>query len=175
MMEQVQRVLLSVAARHADKRLHVFDVQPALADGGVIKLTGRVLDAATMQTLRRALAEQARELRVDDSQVKVLRRHPPAVFAVATNLANLHVAPDRKGRGLGTMLMRHVAEWCVANHPDVPLHLWVIEGNVGALQFYRALGGEVAGRARWTSPDGHTVNDLRYAWPDVRALLERTA
>jgi len=92
-----------------------------------------------------------------------------------TLLDNLHVAPDRKGRGIGTRLMHDVAGWCVAHHPGLPLHLWVIEGNVGALQFYRALGGEMAGRARWTSPDGHTVNDLRYAWPDVRALLDRTA
>jgi len=92
-----------------------------------------------------------------------------------TLLDNLHVAPDLKGRGLGKALLRAIAEWCAASHPGVPLHLWVLEGNERAIRFYEALGGRRADRTTWTAPDGHTVYDLRYAWPDVRTILERTA
>src|SRR5690242_8863994 len=67
MGEQLEQVLREVAARFADARLHVFDVRvaPSPADDGIIRLTGRVLDGATLQAVRHAVLEEVRGARLD--------------------------------------------------------------------------------------------------------------
>jgi cell wall-associated NlpC family hydrolase len=116
-MDPVQRILAAVAAKHADRRLHVFDVRAEEASGGAIKLTGKVLDTATLQSLRRAIAEDAPQLRVDDSGIRILRCHPPAVQVVATNLTGLLAEP------------RHLSEQLSQVTNGYPLEVLEEEGN----------------------------------------------
>jgi hypothetical protein len=68
--------------------------------------------------------------------------------------------------------MAHVGE---AVGPQ-PLYLWVLEQNVAAQAFYRALGGTVVERGKVPDPGGvpgrlgGSPGCLRVAWPDASAL-----
>ena len=55
-------------------------------------------------------------------------------------LDNLHVIPEKHGRGIGRQLMAAVAQWVAERAPDATLYLWVFEKNVAAREFYRKLG-----------------------------------
>jgi GNAT superfamily N-acetyltransferase len=88
-----------------------------------------------------------------------------------THLDNLHVAYQHKGRGIGTLLMAHVAAWADAAYPGQGLFLWVLEQNIPARRFYERLGAIDAGAGSWDPPGGGSVTVLRYAWPSVQPLL----
>ena len=60
-------------------------------------------------------------------------REPGEIF-----LANVQVHPDLQGRGLGTMLVRHVLE--AAAMLQVPVRLQVLKVNAGARRLYARLG-----------------------------------
>lgn len=94
-----------------------------------------------------------------------------------TLLDNLHVLPERQGKGIGRSLIAKAAHWCAAqmvlNQQEEPVYLWVIESNAPARRFYERLGGAVAGETMWTAPDGTQVPELRYAWSNPGSLLER--
>lgn len=84
---------------------------------------------------------------------------------------NLHVAPERKGGGLGTALLAEVARWLVTEHDGAPLHLEVYAQNEAALTFYiRKRGVEVARYAEIV-PGGREVDTVRYRWERPAALL----
>ncbi len=94
-------------------------------------------------------------------------------------LDNLHVAAAHKRRGVGSRLMALTAEAVIASAAgSASLYLWVLEQNVGAQAFYRALGGEPAGRAAVPAPGGvagrlcGSPMKLRYAWRRVDPLLQ---
>jgi ribosomal protein S18 acetylase RimI-like enzyme len=84
-----------------------------------------------------------------------------------TLLENLHVDPNLKGKGVGTMLMADVAQWSVSVAPAAGMHLFVVEQNVPARGFYERLGGVVNGDEMWHAPDGSEVRALRYAWQHI--------
>jgi GNAT superfamily N-acetyltransferase len=86
-----------------------------------------------------------------------------------TELDNLHVRSDRQSGGIGAHLLRAVAEWCAATHPDVGLYLWVLTRNGRARDFYARLGADDAGADVWLPPDGSPVPVRRCVWP-VAAL-----
>jgi len=86
-------------------------------------------------------------------------------------LDNLHVASDRKRMGIGSALMRDVAQWGMDFWPMCGIYLWVLESNTPAMQFYEKLGGRLAGDGHWNPPDGGEYRKLRYAWDDPRSVL----
>ena len=79
-------------------------------------------------------------------------------------LANLHVAPERKGQGLGTRLFAEVARWLAESHAGAPLHLEAYAPNAAALGFYERRGGTEIGRYREAVPGGRVVDVVRYCW-----------
>ncbi len=79
-------------------------------------------------------------------------------------LDNLHVAPDRHGRGAGRCLMRHAAQWVATKQPDWPMHLWVYEDNRKTVAFYRSIGGEEADRRLIVTPAGNRAVVMRFEW-----------
>lgn len=83
---------------------------------------------------------------------------------------NLHVGAERKGRGIGRMLMAAAAAWLIETAPERSMHLWVLQPNVDAQAFYRRLGGELAGEAIRHLPGGAAVPGYRFVWRDVRVL-----
>lgn len=90
---------------------------------------------------------------------------------VGALLDNLHVAPERKGGGLGTQLLAGVARWLAEEHNGSPLHLEVYAPNTKALGFYRARGGVEVARYAETVPGGRAVEVVRYRWERPETLL----
>ena len=91
--------------------------------------------------------------------------------AVGALLDNLHVAPERKGSGLGSALLAEVARWLVEDHGGAALHLEVYAANQAALDFYLRKGGVEAARYRETAPGGREVDVVRYRWARPGDLL----
>ncbi|MET3667136.1 GNAT family N-acetyltransferase [Caulobacter sp. 1776] len=87
-------------------------------------------------------------------------------------LDNLHVAPERKGGGLGSALLASVARWLVEEHDGAALHLEVYAPNMAALGFYRRKGGVEVARYAEVVPGGRETDVVRYRWErpsDLRA------
>lgn len=79
-------------------------------------------------------------------------------------LDNLHVKRDRRGEGIGTLLLRAAAQNCADEAPDAGLYLWVLRVNVSAQAFYRRHGASPQDDDVWHAPDGSRVPVQRYAW-----------
>jgi ribosomal protein S18 acetylase RimI-like enzyme len=79
-------------------------------------------------------------------------------------LDNLHVVPERQGRGIGRQLMAAVAEWVAQREPDATLYLFVFEKNVAARGFYRKLGGVEASVEEHETADGLRHPVVRCVW-----------
>ena len=77
-------------------------------------------------------------------------------------LDNLHARPDRKGDGLGTLMLDAATRWA-RERGARRMHLLVLEGNVAAIGFYEARGWHLAGRKDNDEMDGHPVSSLIYA------------
>jgi GNAT superfamily N-acetyltransferase len=84
---------------------------------------------------------------------------------------NLHVAPERKGGGLGTALLAEVARWLIEEHASAPLHLEVYAPNAAALGFYERKGGVEVARYAEVVPGGRQVDTVRYRWERPSTLL----
>ena len=89
---------------------------------------------------------------------------------------NLHVVFARKRGGVGTQLMSHAAA-AVVGRGRGGLHLWVLEQNTAAQDFYEDRGGTCTGR-RLVSPPGGVAGRLngspvalRYVWADPALLI----
>jgi GNAT superfamily N-acetyltransferase len=84
-----------------------------------------------------------------------------------TLLDNLHVRAQRQRNGTGRALLVAVAKWSTERYPDVPLHLWVLEGNTRARAFYDRMGGHAVEERTSPAPGGGSINGLRYVWEGV--------
>jgi hypothetical protein len=94
---------------------------------------------------------------------------------------NLHVTNGRRHSGVGTALLTYAAG-AVAQRASRPsMYLWVLEQNVAAQGFYRALGGTCVEKGTVEPPGGvpERLNGspvkLRVVWPDgtVRRRSDR--
>jgi ribosomal protein S18 acetylase RimI-like enzyme len=85
---------------------------------------------------------------------------------------NLHVIHERKGQGIGTVLMAAAAQALLDAHPQSPsIYLWVLEQNTAAQAFYEARGGKRVGRGTVNPPGGGPTSvKFRYAWTDAATL-----
>lgn len=94
MREDLEAILKELATRFADTRAHLFEVNVQSLEGNTAVLAGRVLEEATLQALRLALAEKLPGLRVVDGGVQVLRQDNPKILSVGTNLTGLYAQPE---------------------------------------------------------------------------------
>lgn len=92
-------------------------------------------------------------------------------------LDNLHVADGYKRGGIGARLLALTAEALSERSKRTGVYLWVLQQNVDAQAFYHARGGRCVGREPVAPPGGIASRligspvKLRYAWPDLAALL----
>jgi ribosomal protein S18 acetylase RimI-like enzyme len=84
---------------------------------------------------------------------------------------NLHVAPNFKGQGLGTKLVRQGASWSLAQLPEAGLYLEVLAENTAAIGFYRSLGALPIQKNNWTAPCGSIVAEFIYSWQKPAQLV----
>lgn len=94
MAETIENVVAGVGQQYRDKRFHIFDLRAEKQPGGVVALTGRVLDPQALDDVRRAVQGNFPEVEVDASAVQVLRQAEPAQLTVATNMTSLLAQPD---------------------------------------------------------------------------------
>lgn len=80
-------------------------------------------------------------------------------------LDNIHVSQAAQRKGLGSLLLHAVANHCMAAAPHAGLHLWVLQQNIGAQQFYCSHGAENVGTDTWNAPGGTQVPRFLFGWP----------
>jgi GNAT superfamily N-acetyltransferase len=124
----------------------------------------RRLAGKDVETRLVLLAEEAQVLR---GFVCVLLDADPARGPL---LDNLHVVPGAQGRGLGHTLIACAARWVSESRPHSPMHLWVLEANSRARDFYDKLGGVVTERRANDMPDGGRHPCVCYSWIEPREL-----
>lgn len=83
---------------------------------------------------------------------------------------NLHVVAEAKRKGVGASLMRQAGAWLARRHPDLGVHLLVLEANAPARRFYERLGGRNAGVSTMATHGGAIVRSCRYVWPRAERL-----
>lgn len=81
---------------------------------------------------------------------------------------NLHVRPDLKGRGVGTLLMRRAADHLAASGRH-NYYLWVLNGNDPAFHFYRSIGG-ISADEKIVPFGGKEVKATRFVWENFDRL-----
>ena len=88
-----------------------------------------------------------------------------------TLLDNLHVCSTRRRQGIGKRLLIEIARWSNQRYPYTGLHLAVLESNVLARRFYKALGATNQESQLWEPPGGGVVKEFIYAWHNFDSLL----
>ena len=69
--------------------------------------------------------------------------YPDATFS--SKIDNLHVLPEHKGRGAGSLLLAEAQTWARTKAAR-QLHLQVLDSNVAAIRFYESKGWEFTGK-----------------------------
>lgn len=90
-------------------------------------------------------------------------------------LDNLHVAQASQRRGAGRLLLHRMAACCASLHADAGLHLWVLQSNANAQDFYARHGATNEGTDVWPAPGGTQVPRFRFSWQSLQHLQEATA
>ena len=85
----------------------------------------------------------------------------------------LYVLHETQGLGFGRALMRHLTEALIAREIH-SMGLWVLTANAPASDFYRHLGGAMAGQ-RSEDLDGWTCHESAFVWRDLPAAMTRFA
>lgn len=81
---------------------------------------------------------------------------------------SVNVHPDTKGRGIGRLLMRGLAEeFCAAGL--IKASVWVVASNPSR-RFYERLGGQEIGKSI-LSIGGFDLDEVGYGWLDLKTLL----
>jgi gamma-D-glutamyl-L-lysine dipeptidyl-peptidase len=100
-----------IQAHFRDRRLYHAAVEPARVEDGSVLLSGSVLDDATRDALTGGLREHFPDLFFDTTQIQVLRRQPPRLVTVATNVTGLRGAPSSGAELLSEVLGGWQLEW----------------------------------------------------------------
>jgi hypothetical protein len=125
MLDTVQSILNEMAGRYADRRVELFDVKAAAGDKGPVLLSGRVLDESILSELRSALESHYAPDTLDTGGVRVLRKSPPQMVTVATNLAGLYTEPGWQAEMLNQLfygwkleLLEEAGPWAFVRQVD---------------------------------------------------------
>jgi ribosomal protein S18 acetylase RimI-like enzyme len=81
----------------------------------------------------------------------------------------LYVLPDRRGQGVGELLLRAAAGE-LARLGFSELQIGVLTANLAARGFYEAMGGREIGQ-RTVDEEGYLLPATIYGWPDITALI----
>lgn len=84
-----------------------------------------------------------------------------------TLVDNLHVGWQRQREGIGSQLLRNAARVVLESATSNAVHLWVVDGNDGAIAFYQAHRGEVVDQRTVPAPGGGEVTERRVVWPQA--------
>lgn len=88
-----------------------------------------------------------------------------------TLLDNLHVASASKEQGIGTQLIKKVAQLTIQHSSSQKLYLGALEQNIAARKFYESLGGIHYDTHLEEHPGGSFANACMYVWEDAGLLI----
>ncbi len=80
-------------------------------------------------------------------------------------LDNLHVHPDRHGKGIGKRLMQRAATGLAEAEKEGDIFLWVLTTNTSGIGFYEHLGGRPGRTEIHHFPGGAVPPALLMSWP----------
>ncbi|SEP44053.1 hypothetical protein SAMN02990966_06260 [Rhodospirillales bacterium URHD0017] len=170
-MSDVSTRLASVADADTIAALHAASWRSAYR--GILSedTLGRALDGERRTHWRSKLATMAPHDMVliasDTGFIAVWGDGDPGFGAY---IDNLHVHPERRSAGLGRRLLREAMRR-VAGRGETGAYLWVFDGNVRAIDFYRRLGGEIV-EGGFDEIDGVEVAQSRIVWRDIARLAD---
>lgn len=125
MIDEIRKTVAEVGERFGDRRVTCFEVEVEEATETSCALTGRVLDAHTLEAVREALGEAFPELEIRSEGVEVLRQGPAKLLTVATNLTDLKSGPSggsetwsQLAAGWQVERLREQDGWVYARQPD---------------------------------------------------------
>ena len=87
-----------------------------------------------------------------------------------TLIDNLHVAPECRGKGVGTQLLAALTDSLLHRAFEDGIHLWVFEANHRTRQYYERLGAKAVESAVVEAPGGGQAAACLYAWRSVSQL-----
>ncbi len=93
MDEQLLAAVAEAQEPFVDHRFQLAELEIVPGDGGY-RLQGRVLDQATLRAVVAHLQQRVPDARVMGDDVRVLRKSPPALRVVATNMTGLQRGPS---------------------------------------------------------------------------------
>ena len=83
---------------------------------------------------------------------------------------NLHVLPDKKGKGKGAALVAYAAEKLIRLNKH-SFYLWVLDQNIPARRFYERIGGTAKDKGMFEIR-GRKIAETRFVWTDLSSLLK---
>ncbi|NJB71053.1 ribosomal protein S18 acetylase RimI-like enzyme [Saonia flava] len=90
-----------------------------------------------------------------------------------TFIDNLHVSSKIKGKGIGSKLIKLIAQESFNDFPNAKLYLWVLESNTSAIDFYAILGGKNIETVTSTEIGDKPIRAHRIVWNNAKELLEK--
>jgi len=136
MNEKLEQAISAIAAKHADKRLNIFDVSVESATADAAKLTGRVLEAANLDEIRSALTG----LKLDLSALRVLSKPNRDLRVIATNITDLHKEPSFLAEmltqimnGAQVEVLDEQEKWCLVRQMDGYIG-WVLKAYLAQVK-----------------------------------------
>ncbi|HAS6346880.1 GNAT family N-acetyltransferase [Vibrio sp. IRLE0018] len=91
-------------------------------------------------------------------------------FELGTYIDSLYVDDAFQHRGIGSQLLKQIAEWHQHYFSDKGLYLQVSESNTEAIDFYLHMGGKVADIRKREDLSGEIVVEKVITWPNADAL-----
>ena len=139
MLKIAQAILEGMAEERADTRTNLFEVQVSPSESG-LALSGKVLEKDDLRKLRARLSTALPDIRIDVSELRVLRVPGIPVLAVATNLTSLQRSPSFLSEQLSQLLngmqlevLFEEGRWCFARQMDGYLG-WAYRPYLGTAQ-----------------------------------------
>ncbi|ELP5729976.1 GNAT family N-acetyltransferase [Vibrio vulnificus] len=93
-------------------------------------------------------------------------------FDLGTYIDSLYVDDAFQNRGIGSQLLKQIAQWQLHYFKDRGLYLQVNEANLDAIKFYLNAGGKISDSKQREDLSGQKITEQVITWPDASTLLE---
>jgi cell wall-associated NlpC family hydrolase len=110
MLDPIRAALADISQQFHDNRTQRFQVEAVSMEKSRCRLTGNVLDKATLDSVTAELATHFPRLVFDTSGVEILRQATPKHLVVVTNVTGLHSKPDFRSEMMDQLLTGTVVE-----------------------------------------------------------------
>lgn len=125
MLDPIRAALVNISQQYNDHRTQLCQVEAVALEKSHCRLSGNVLDRATLDSVTAELASYFPRLVFDTDDVKVLRQSTPKRLVVCTNVTGLHSEPTFRSEMMDQLLVGTIVEqlkvngsWIFVRLPD---------------------------------------------------------